>query len=78
MFLEVFLFVGALLLILYLSLRYGRYIKTQYQGPKQTYDLSVPGTTVLTPTDFTWTLAPCTLRFAIYVDASPKTVMTVD
>ena len=78
MFLEVFLFVGALLLILYLSLRYGRYVKTQYQGPNQTYDLSMGGTTVLTPTDFTWTLAPCTLRFAIYVDASPKTVMTVD
>jgi hypothetical protein len=78
MFLEVFLFVGALLLILYLAIRYGKFFKTQYQGPKQTYDLSAAGTTVLTPTDFTWTSAPCTLRFAIYVNSSPKTIMTVD
>jgi len=36
------------------------------------------GTTVLTPTDFTWTTAPCTLRFAIYVNSSPKTIMSID
>lgn len=78
MVLEISLFVGAFILIIFLCMRYGMFFKKYYQGPHQTYDLSIPNTTVLSPTDFAWSTSPCTLRFAIFVNVSPKTVATVD
>lgn len=78
MFLEVFLFVGAVLLLIFIGLHLGKFLKAKYQGDKQVYDLSSNGKTVLTAKDFSWTNSPCTLRFAIFVSAAPKTVTVVD
>jgi len=78
MFLELILFIGTIILVVFLAIRYGNVFKKQYQSTHQSYDLSAPNTTVLTPKDFAWTASPCTLRFAIFVNVSPKTVATVD
>ena len=53
-------------------------MKPTYQGPAQSYDLSIPSQKVLDYSDLGWTGAPSSLRFAIYVESAPRTVSKVD
>lgn len=78
MFLEVIVFIGAIILIVYISLYLVRFLKKQYQGAHAMYDLSVANQLVVPSSEFVWSSQPCSLRFAIFVNVSPKTVASVD
>ena len=78
MLVEIILFLAAILAVVTAILFFINVYKTPYQGAKATYDLSVPNQIVLPKTEFTWTDAPCTLRFAVYVQYAPRTISKVD
>lgn len=78
MFLEGFIFIGAVILLVYISLYIANNLKKNHQGASAVYDLSVPNQLVLPTSDFKWSSSACTLRFAIFVNTSPKTIAKVD
>jgi hypothetical protein len=78
MLVELILFVAVVLAVVTLVLYFINVNKTPYKGAQATYDLSVPNQLVLPRTAFAWTDAPCTIRFAIYVQYAPRTVAKVD
>jgi hypothetical protein len=76
MLVEIVLFLAVSLSLAYLILLfYGKPLS--YQGPMALYDLSKPEV-VLPNKNCPWTGAPTSIRFAIYVEKSPKTVAKVD
>ncbi len=48
-----------------------------YKGPKAIYPLN-ENSMVLSSKELPWTSAPCAIRFGIYVERAPKTVIKVD
>jgi len=78
MLLEAAVFIATALCIAYLILLFIKVNKTPYQGSKAIYDLSQEGQLVLPSNDFTWSEAPCSLRFAIFVEGAPRTIQKVD
>lgn len=51
--------------------------KGTYQGTSAMYDMSKP-TMVLQNSNMPWSAKPCSLRFAIFIENSPRTVARVD
>ena len=78
MLLEGTVFIAITLCVVYLILQLIKLYKTPYQGKQAIYDLSQDGQLVLSTNDFSWKESPCSLRFAIFIKAAPKTIMKVD
>lgn len=78
MLVEAIIFIASSLIIATFILYFVSVYKTPYQGQQATYNLSDANQTVLPNTAFKWTHAPCTLRFAVFIEASPKTLSKVD
>ena len=78
MLVEVILFSAVVLAVVTFVLFFINVNKTPYQGAQSSYDLSIPNQLVLPNTAFKWSDAPCTIRFAIYVQYAPRTIAKVD
>lgn len=52
--------------------------KPEYVGGKDFYELSAAGTQVAQGKDLPWTAGPCSIRFALFIQAAPRTVEKVD
>jgi hypothetical protein len=77
MLVELIVFLAICLLVIYMTIQFMGG-KSQYLGPAATYDLSIPNQKVLEAKDLPWSDQPATLRFAIYVAQSPRTIAKVD
>ncbi len=52
--------------------------KPTYQGKQALFDLSKPNQEVLSASDAPWTPYPTAVRFAVFVEAAPRTIQAVD
>jgi len=78
MLVEAILFIASALILATFILYFVNVNKTPYQGQQATYDLSKASQIVLPNTGSLWSGAPCTLRFAVFIQGAPKTLSKVD
>jgi hypothetical protein len=52
--------------------------KPEYVGGSDFYDLSVPDSIVADYKSLPWVVGPCSIRFALFVEAAPRTLEKVD
>lgn len=52
--------------------------KPEYVGGTDFYDLSKPNTVVADSKQLPWIVSPCSIRFAVFIQAAPRTVGAVD
>lgn len=78
MLVEFIIFIAVAFAVVTVVLYFVNVYKSPYQGAQATYDISQPNQLVLPSKEFTWTDAPCTIRFAINIQYAPRTVSKVD
>jgi len=72
-------------ILLFITIVYGIYFllkylyggKPAYQGTTPFFNLATEGQTVLNTTDFTWGGEACAIRFAIFIETSPRVLTNV-
>lgn len=52
--------------------------KPEYEGKQAMYDLGTPGQVVLPNASCSWAGQPCSIRFALFVEAAPRTIAKVE
>jgi len=77
MVIEILLFIGVAISIAYIALAFAGK-SPQYQGATAMYKLNDTEKVVLPKDNCPWDGRPTTLRFAIYIEAAPKTIAKVD
>jgi hypothetical protein len=74
MLIEAILFIFfALALAYFITMFYGK--SPSYKGKSALYEISQGGQTVFSGTDLPWTVKTTSLRFAIFIENAPKTLI---